>query len=108
MAMQVTYGRRAAVAQSLSAITPPSSQLKTEAPHGGAALKSQNSAKLQQQHRERLLEAAIRKHGLSGVGALLRGIEAECGDLAIDRRLEHLIDTDERAVALLDLVGGAR
>jgi hypothetical protein len=58
--------------------------------------------------RHRLINAAVQKHGVLGVGVLLRGLEEDCGDLAIDRRLERIVDQDPRAIALLDFVGGAR
>jgi hypothetical protein len=62
----------------------------------------------QEVRRNRLLNGAINKHGILGVGALLKSLEAEFGDLAIDRRLERLVDAEPAAVALLDGAGGAR
>lgn len=102
------YAPRAARRQALFAITPPDPQPKTEAPQGGATLKSRNSADLQQRRRERLLVAACERHGAVGVGALLKSLEAGYGDLAIDRRLERLVDADPAAFALLDDASGAR
>jgi hypothetical protein len=51
--------------------------------------------------RNRLLNKAVERHGIPGVGLLLETLEAECGDLAIGRRLERLIDAEPAALALL-------
>jgi hypothetical protein len=50
-----------------------------------------------------LINAAVAKHGAApAIAALLGILEAECGDLEIDRRLAHLLDADPRAIALLE------
>lgn len=65
-----------------------------------------NSAVQKRGRRHRLVDAAIRKHGPVAVALLLERLEEDFGDdLRVDARLEHLIDADPRAIALL---GGAR
>jgi hypothetical protein len=56
-----------------------------------------------QRRRQRLIDEAVRKHGVLGIGALLRALENECGDLGIDHRLECLVDADERAICLFEM-----
>jgi hypothetical protein len=58
--------------------------------------------------RDSLINAALAKHGVAGIGAAFKSIEHDFGDIGIDRRLERVIDADERALVLLDLVGPAR
>jgi hypothetical protein len=61
--------------------------------------------------RDRLIAAAIEKHGPAGLSLLLESLEIESGDdLHIDARLEFLTESDPRAIALFEAAveGGAK
>jgi hypothetical protein len=56
-----------------------------------------------QRRRDRLIAAAVQKHGVGAIGLVFESLEADFGDeLRVDARLEHLIDADPRAIALLE------
>ena len=59
------------------------------------------SAARQRDRRRRLIGEAIGRHGTPGISILLEMLETEFGDaLAIDRRLEQLVNASPTAVAI--------
>jgi len=55
----------------------------------------------QRDRRRRLIAEAIGRHGTPGISILLEMLETEFGDaLAIDRRLEQLVNASPSAVAI--------
>jgi hypothetical protein len=60
------------------------------------------SAARKRDRRNRLINAAVKRHGLGAVSLAFESLEDEYGELGIDRRLEHLVDADPRALALFE------
>jgi hypothetical protein len=58
--------------------------------------------------RDDLIKAALRKHGVAGIGAAFKSIEHDFGDIGVDRRLEYVIEADEGAIRLFELASAAR
>jgi hypothetical protein len=68
----------------------------------GRSLQTTRSEQLRRQRRIRLIDEDLRLHGSLGIRALLDGLELDYGIQDLDRRLEHLIDADPRALGLLE------
>jgi hypothetical protein len=70
------------------------------------SLADRRSAELRFDRRQRLINAAIQKHGIGAIGLLFERLEGDFGDeLRLDVRLEKLLEADSAALALL---GAAR
>ena len=59
------------------------------------------SVELRRERRHRLIEAAVRRHGISALDLLFERLEQEFGaELGVDSRLERIIEADPAALAL--------
>jgi hypothetical protein len=77
--------------------TPQAAQREGGALRRGDALRLQRAAALRRQRRQRLIEAAIDRHGVAALAVLLDRLEHDFGDeLRVNRRLEALIDLGPR------------